>query len=254
MKIIQSKSGKKILRLNSNDLIKKEANQNIQISHSELVKLLTNGNQKNLENYLYESIRRQGGWQEKSSKVPAQVKESYNKLISSNWWTGEGNPEWSQKDIQKGLPQAGNDWKLYFSPTDESLEKFVNTIASLYNFLKPVAAKWNTNLDYKIPNSVNLYLAGNDRLVVHFGNKDATNDIRSAVTQWASKAGVSFGSRTHSLGQDGTGKNESWGVRVAKHISQLAIQHMQSKKYNAEQVAQWIEKYIGSSLSQVDRL
>jgi len=241
-----------ILKKYSHMKIYKIAQQRIQISHNDLVKIIEKQDAQELQNHIYKFLTTNAGWEERAAKLSPEIKKAYDDVTMANdWISGSSNIRWTQKNIQKGLPQNTPDDKLYFTPTDESLPNFIKTIDDLATYLTPVAQKWKRNLDYKINPTATGYMGENDRIVVHFGNKDASSDVNQAVSQWASQSGIQMGSRTHSRGQDT--KGSSWGDNVAKHMATYAMQHMSSGKYTSDQVAKWIESYIGQVLSQMDR-
>ena len=179
--------------------------------------------------------------------MSTEIKQQYIAAVNSS---SVSNPAWAQWDVQKGLPQESGNYKLYFTPSDEDIEKVIGGIGGLFQYLQPIASSYQSNLDYKVPSTATAYLGHNDRVVIHFSNKEAVNDIQVAVQQWASANGISFGNRTHSLGADDKEK-VSWGQNVSNTMSQYALQYLESGQYNEEQVARWIETYIGNVLNQM---
>jgi len=225
----------------------KQANQVIQISHSGLVSVLSSKDQAQLSGFLYKAITTHPGWQQAAANVSTEIKQQYIAAVNSS---SVSNPAWAQWDVQKGLPQESGNYKLYFTPSDEDIEKVIGGIGGLFQYLQPIASSYQSNLDYKVPSTATAYLGHNDRVVIHFSNKEAVNDIQVAVQQWASANGISFGNRTHSLGADDKEK-VSWGQNVSNTMSQYALQYLESGQYNEEQVARWIETYIGNVLNQM---
>tara|TARA_Y100000034_G_C6815685_1_gene366941 strand:- start:315 stop:1019 length:705 start_codon:yes stop_codon:yes gene_type:complete len=227
----------------------RQANQVIQISHSGLVSALSTGDPTKVSNFLYKAITTHPGWQQSASQLTPEIKQQYIAAVSS---ASASNPAWAQWNVQKGLPQESGNYKLYFTPSDEDISKVLSGIGELFQYLQPVSESYQSNLDYKIPTTATAYLGHNDRIVVHFSKKEAARDIQGAVQQWANANGISFGNRTHTMGADSQEK-VSWGQSVANTMSQYAIQYLASGKYNAEQIARWVETYIGDVLNQLGK-
>jgi len=224
----------------------KQSTQNIGIIHADLVAVLSKKNVTSLQDFIYKVITTNFGWQNKISNLTPALKEKYNLVTES---AAKSNPAWSQWDVKKDVQKEASNYKLYFTPNDDSIEMVIAGIQYLSQYLAPIANKYQMNLDYKIPTTATGYIGHNDRLVIHFGNKNAAQEINNAISQWAAAYSIQFGNRIHQLGQD-VGP-ESWGSRVANHLAQYAIQYINSGQYTAEQVAQWVEKYLPQVLSQM---
>lgn len=233
----------------ANTMEKEATNQSIQISRSAIIGLVGKKDWEGLKTYIYDSIRRMPGWENK-----AQGPE-YKRLLLKYREIAEksdaSNPAWAQWNIRKDIPKSNdNNFKLYYTVADDSVENMITHLKGLSDALTPVTKTHNTNLDFKIPASYTGFLGENDRLVVHFSNKDAKGDADRAVKTWASSSGVKFGTRTHSFGQD-VGK-ESFGVRIAKTMSEWCKTHTDSGKYTVEQVAEGCIKYLPTLLKDID--
>jgi len=230
----------------------KQAQQEIQVSRSKVKSFLASNNFDGLSGYLYECITRNfSGVQEAQKKLADPkfnlLRDKYNSIVSTA--KPSNNPGWAQWDIQKSLQQTSGDMKLYFSPLNNDVEKFINGLQNLYQILVPISTKYNCNIDFKIPTTLSSYLGLNDKLIVHFSNQQATREINQIISNWGKSYGITFGQRTHSIGQDIGGK--SYGERISEQISNYSKQYLESKKYNVDQITDWVLLYFNKLLTNV---
>ncbi len=227
----------------------KRSQQSMQLSHSTLVNTISSGNEASLSNFLYTSITTRPNWKQDYNNLSI-TKEMQDAYIRVTKTSTKGNSAWSQFDVLKGLQQGQGDWKIYFTPSNEDVFTFINAIPDLSQYLKPIADKYQMNLDYKVPTTLTGFIGINDRLVLHFSNKSAIEEIKQAVSQWASSIGISFGNRTHNVGQDSE-NDGSWTERICQDYASKAIQYFNTGQWSADQIAQWIEQNLQNSLSQL---
>lgn len=229
------------------DEFDKVAKQLIEISRSKVTELVKKQDWEGLQNYLYSCITRMPGWEAKTQTPEfSKIKEEYRQITNKS---DTSNPAWSQWNIKKDVPKTGLNFKLYYTPSDESIRPLVLSLGDLKNRFVSVAAKYNMNLDFKIPSSATAYYGSNDRLVVHFSNRDAKEALDQTVKGWAASNKIQLGGRTHNFGQD-VGK-DSYGIRIAKQIVQEAQKHYSTKKYTDEQIVEWILKYFPKMLKDI---
>lgn len=231
----------------------KIAQQNIQISLSELQKLIEMKNPLFVSNYLYLAITTNSRTNNKvqeimysqDPKIRQQDQIYRNFAAKANVNTGQ----WAQWNIQKNLPQNSGNFKLYYTPNDDDWQKVLNGLNDLVQILNPISIQFKSNLSFKIPSMLAGYYKNNDRLVIHFSNKNAHQAIQQSILQWSRQMGIGFGQRTHALGQDAN--DGSYGERIANQLGNLAIQYFNSNKWNSKQIAQWIITYLPNVLKDI---
>jgi hypothetical protein len=216
-------------------LLKEE--QNIVVDKNKILNYIKSNDLKDLQEYLYSRIRSPERSEQEAldiyNSVTPKVRAAYNTMISA---AHSGNAGWAQWDIQKSLNKTGNNFKLYYSPNNNDIAKFLQGLRELYINLQPLGQQ--SNLSFKIPTSAAGFCNENDKLVIHFSNRDIKDDVDGVVQNWAQKYGITLGKRTHTFGQD-VGK-ESFGQRIAKSVVDSLAQHIQSNKYTPEQLSQWV--------------
>jgi hypothetical protein len=240
--------------------IYKIAQQSMQLSQSEIMEYISNNRWDALSNYLYSVIKgkvSENATQEWQAKDPEfdKKKELWSSKVNSSFFDS-GNQAWRQHTVnnQFAKSQSGN-FKLYFTPNDEDSIKLLDALPRLAQVLQPISMQYQTNMSFKVTSTYSGFLGGNDRLVIHFANKDVRNAVNQAVMQWASNSGINMSGRTHNFGQDGSSSNkgESYGVKVANSLTENAKKHKESGQYTDEQLTQWVIKYFGHQLASLDR-
>lgn len=230
----------------------KISQQRMQLSRSAVQNFINKNDFNGLQSYLYEVITKNGTGRDyaiKNFNSPEyqNLIKIYDSTVSSS---AKSNPSWAQWDIAKGYPKSNaNDFKAYFTPSDEDVSKMLNGIRSLFIILQPIAQKYKMNLDFKIPASLGAYYQHNDRIVVHFSDQQAHQEILSAVNQWASSYGITLGQRTHTMGQD-VG-NQSYGQQISSQISNYVAQYAKTGKWNSGQLTEWVIQYFPSILKDI---
>ena len=212
--------------------------QKISLNPSHVSKYIQDLNFKGLGDYTYMQMRKNVAVDE--DKVRAEMGDKWNpaykaweQLIAS---APHKSGSWAEWYPLGELPDQAETPKLYFTPGHDknSIIGMLNGFRDLFVTLQQLCQKSNMKLGFKIPTDLWKYLEENDRLVVHLQNnpdKQAMssfiNEVKAAIQGWASKHGVTFGSRTHDVGVDKG--QDSYGVRMGQKFSQMLQQMMASK-------------------------
>ena len=227
--------------------------QRISISQQEIKKLIDKKDYKRLADYLYDCLTKNTGWEAKVGKISEQDKVIYRQKTESS---DKSNPAWAGWTIKpkKDPKQPTNNYKLYYSPADDDAIKLIKGVDSLKQMLTQTLSQSNVeSASFKIPSNMSAYIGHNDRIVVHFFAKNDTDQIKKQIQQtveaWAKANGITLHSRTHTFGQD-TG-NSSYGQRIAQNIINALKPHVDSGKYNTDQLTAWVIQSFKSSAKDI---
>jgi hypothetical protein len=153
---------------------------------------------------------------------------------NSGWFGINTRPEAEKK--------KGNNMKVYVTiPVAEY--NFVQHILSLANDLREVAEETDDNISVKIPESMTVFLAHNDSIVIHFKERDNVEKIQSALSRWMSKYEITEAPRE--LGRTKVAVDPKGGGSftkiIANHIADWLDEN--SGKYNNEILAELAVKH-----------
>jgi len=227
--------------------------QRITISQQEIKKLIDNKDYTRLSDYLYKCLTLNTGWEAKVSKISQQDKLTYRQKTETS---DKSNPAWAAWTVKskKDPKQPTNNYKLYYSPTDDDAIKLINGVDSLKQMLTTALNQSNVeSISFKIPSTLSAYIGHNDRIVVHFFAKNNVNQITMQIQQtvesWAKASAITLHSRTHTFGQDVGGS--SYGQRIAQNIVNALKPHVDSGKYNTDQLTAWVIQSFKSSAKDI---
>jgi hypothetical protein len=226
--------------------------QRITISQQEVKKLIDNKDYDKLYQYLYDCLTTNIGWQAKVDKIPKQDKLFYRQKTQT---CDGGNPQWAGWTIKSKKPkQTTNNYKLYYSLDDDDAIKLIKGIDSLRQMLTQALSQTNIeSASIKIPENMSAYIGHNDRIVIHFFAHNNIDQIKKQIQQtvesWAKSNSITLHARTHTFGQD-VGET-SYGQRIAQNIVNALKPHIDSGKYNTDQLAAWVIQNFKSSAKDI---